>query len=125
MAAPITRTQRRSNRVNRGRNGRDAQLDRLGEQLAAPTRQKKRRFVPEDGLILENNALAPAPAKKRRSKKVFRSRPYGVMTHVFGPSFSLFSYLFQTNFPTFAVILSPFLQLSQFSRNKTRKTRDI
>ena len=59
---------RHSNRVNLGLNGRDAQLDRLGDQLTAPTRPKKRQFVPEDGLILENNALAPAPKKKRRSK---------------------------------------------------------
>lgn len=64
----VTQKQRRSNRLNLGLNGRDAQLNRLGEQLAAPTRQRKRLFAPEDGLMLENNALAPAPKKKRRSK---------------------------------------------------------
>ena len=53
----------RSNCANQGLNGRDAQLDRLGEQLTAPTRPKKRQFVPEDGLVLEDNALAPAPKK--------------------------------------------------------------
>ncbi|KAF9784420.1 hypothetical protein BJ322DRAFT_1109133 [Thelephora terrestris] len=65
MAEPVPR---RSNRANRGRNGRDVQLDRLGEQLAVSTRQNKRPFIPEDGLVLENNVLAPVP-KKRRSKK--------------------------------------------------------
>ena len=58
---------RRSARANRGHNGRDVQLDRLGEQLLAPTRQKKRPFIPEDGLVLKNNALAPAPKKRRCS----------------------------------------------------------
>ena len=67
VATPIPQVQRRSNRANRGRNGRHVQLDRLGEQLTAPTRQKKRSFVPEDGLALQDNVLAPAP-KKRRSK---------------------------------------------------------
>ena len=52
-----------SNRANRGLNGRDAQLDCLGEQLTALTRLKKCQFVPEDGLVLEDNALAPAPKK--------------------------------------------------------------
>ena len=61
---------RRSNRANRGLNGRDAQLNRLGEQLMAPTRSKKRQFVPEDGLVLEDNALAPAPKKRRSKAKV-------------------------------------------------------
>jgi len=70
MAAPITQAQRRSNRSNRGCNGRDVQLDRLGEQLVAPTRQKKKRFAPGDGLMLENSALAPVP-KKRRTKVSF------------------------------------------------------
>jgi len=70
MAAPVTQTRRRSNRANLGRNGRDVQLDRLGEQLVAPTRQRKKRFAPEDGLMLENNALAPVP-KKRRTKVSF------------------------------------------------------
>lgn len=62
---------RRSNRVNLGLNGRDVQLDLLGDKLVAPTRQKKRQFIPEDGLILDDNALAPAPKKKRRSKVCF------------------------------------------------------
>ena len=34
-------TPRRSARVNHGLNGRDVQLDQLGELLAAPVRQKK------------------------------------------------------------------------------------
>ena len=67
MAASVTQTQRRSDRANLGCNGRNVQLDRLGEQLVAPTCLKKRQFVPEDGLVLENNVLAPAP-KKCRSK---------------------------------------------------------
>ena len=67
MATPVAETRRRSSRVNRGHNGRDVQLDRLGEQLVAPTRQKKRKFVPEDRLVLQNNVLAPTP-KKQRSK---------------------------------------------------------
>ena len=67
MAPPVAHTQRHSNRINFGHNGRDAKLDRLGEQLIAPTRQKKQRFIPEEGLFLENNTLAPAP-KKRHSK---------------------------------------------------------
>lgn len=74
MAAPVPQTQRHSNRVNRGCNGRDSQLDRLGEQLIAPTRRKKRQFVPEEGLALANNALAPAP-KRRRSKVSFSHSP--------------------------------------------------
>ena len=69
MAPPVAQTQRCFGHVNRGRNGCDVQLDQLGEQLIAPTHQKKRRFVPEEGLTLENNDLAPAP--KRRRAKVF------------------------------------------------------
>ena len=68
VAAPVTQVQRRSNHLNRGLNGRDVQLDRLGEQLTAPTRQKKRTFALEDGLALGNNILAPPPKKCRRSK---------------------------------------------------------
>lgn len=67
VAAPLVPMQRRSSRVNLGLNGRAVQLDRLGGQLVAPVRQKKRQFIPEDGVVLENNALAPVP-KKRRSK---------------------------------------------------------
>ena len=78
MAEPdVAQMQRQSNRVNRGCNGCDVQLDRLGEQLVAPTRQKKRWFVPDDGLILENNALAPVQKKKCCSKApipFFRSK---------------------------------------------------
>ena len=70
VVTPLSQTQRRSTRTNRGHNGRDVQLDRLGEQLVAPTRQRRRRFVSEDGLILENNPLAPQP-KKRSSKVCF------------------------------------------------------
>ena len=71
MASPATQMQRRSNRANRSRNGRDVQLDQLGEQLIAPTHLAKRRFAPEDGLVLENNVLAPAPKKRRCSKAGF------------------------------------------------------
>lgn len=67
VAAAISQAQRRSNRVNRGCNGRDVQLDRLGDQLTAPTRTAKKRFAPDDGIQLEVNARAPLP-KKRRTK---------------------------------------------------------
>ena len=55
----------RSTRANRSLNGRDAQLDRLGDQLIALTCPKKRQFVPEDGLVIEVNKLAPVPKKCR------------------------------------------------------------
>ncbi|KAF9780419.1 hypothetical protein BJ322DRAFT_1220931 [Thelephora terrestris] len=67
MAQPPTQA-RRSSRRGRGSNGRDVQLDKLGDLLAAPARQTKKRFAPSDGLSLPNNLLAPVP-KKRRSKK--------------------------------------------------------
>ena len=67
VAATISQTQRRSNRANRGCNGRNVQLDRLDEQLAMPTRTAKKRFVPDEGMHLEVNARAPVP-KKRRTK---------------------------------------------------------
>ena len=70
VAATISQAQRRSNRVNRGCNGRDIQLDRLGEQLTAPTRATKKRFAPDKGMQLEVNARAPLP-KKRRTKVNF------------------------------------------------------
>ena len=57
----------RSACANCGCNGCDAQLDRLGEQLATPTHQKKQSFLPEDGVVLENNALAPV-LKKHHSR---------------------------------------------------------
>ena len=65
VAATISQAQRRSNRANRGCNGRDVQLDRLAEQLDAPTRRSKKRFAPDDGMQLEVNARAPPPKKKR------------------------------------------------------------
>jgi len=67
MALPT----RRSSRTGRGSNGRDVQLDRLGNVLTAPTRQAKKRFAPSDGLSLPDNVLAPVPKKRRRNKKVF------------------------------------------------------
>jgi hypothetical protein len=70
ITAPVAQTERRSTCSNFGSNGRDVQLDRLGEQLVAPTRQKKRAFVAEDGLTLEDNPLAPV-LKKKRCSKVF------------------------------------------------------
>jgi hypothetical protein len=63
---------RRSSRRGRGSNGRNVQLDKLGDVLTAPTRQAKKRFAPSDGLSLPNNLLAPVP-KKRRSNKVLIS----------------------------------------------------
>ena len=62
---------RRSSRHGRGLNGRDVQLDRLGDVLAAPTHQAKKQFAPSDELSLPNNLLAPVP-KKRRRKKVLQ-----------------------------------------------------
>lgn len=61
----ISQAQRRSNRANRGCNGRDVQLDRLEEQLIAPTRVAKRAFAPDKGIQLEVNARAPVPKKQR------------------------------------------------------------
>ena len=70
MLLPPTQA-RRSARRGRGLNGRDVQLDKLGDLLTAPTRQAKKRFAPSDGLSLPNNLLAPDPKRRRRSKKVF------------------------------------------------------
>ena len=67
---PPTQGVRRSSRPGRGSNGRDTQLDRLGDVLAAPARQARKRFAPTDGLVLPNNALAPAPKRRRRNNKV-------------------------------------------------------
>jgi len=61
---------RRSSRPGRGSNGRDVQLDRLGDVLTAPTHQAQKRFAPSDGLLLPDNALAPVPKRRRRNKKV-------------------------------------------------------
>jgi hypothetical protein len=61
---------RRSSRQGRGSNGRDAQLNLLGDILTSTTRQTKRRFAPSDGLSLPNNLLAPAPKRPRKKKKV-------------------------------------------------------
>jgi hypothetical protein len=69
VATTISQAQRRSNRANRGCNGRDVQLGQLGDQLTAPTRVAKKRFAPDEGIQLEVNARAPAP-KKRCTKKV-------------------------------------------------------
>ena len=68
--AQPTQGVQRSTRHGRGSNGRDVQLDRLGDILTAPTRQAKKRFAPDDGLLLPDNILAPAPKKRRKSKKV-------------------------------------------------------
>lgn len=70
--APPPAQPRRSSRRGRGLNGRDVQLDNLGDILTAPTRQAKKRFAPSDGLSLSDNLLAPAQ-KKRRRKKVISS----------------------------------------------------
>ncbi|KAF9786188.1 hypothetical protein BJ322DRAFT_1020281 [Thelephora terrestris] len=66
--APLPTQARRSSRQGRGSNGRDVQLDKLGELLTAPTRQAKKRFAPSDGLSLPNNVLAPVQKKRRRKK---------------------------------------------------------
>jgi hypothetical protein len=72
MSLPPTQV-RRSTRHGRGSNGRDVQLDKLGNILTAPTRQEKRRFAPSDGLSLPDNLLAPVPKRRRKNKKVFTS----------------------------------------------------
>ena len=61
---------RRSARQNLGLNGRDVQLDKLGQVLTAPSHQAQKRFAPTDGLYLPDNALAPVQKKARRGKKV-------------------------------------------------------
>ena len=70
--APPPAQPRRSSRQGRGLNGRDVQLDNLGDILTAPTRQAKKQFTPSDGLSLSNNLLAPVQ-KKRCRKKVIGS----------------------------------------------------
>lgn len=65
VAAAVSQVQRRSNRANRGLNGRDVQLAQLGNVLTAPMRQSKKRFAPDEGLDLENNARAPVKKQKR------------------------------------------------------------
>ena len=61
---------RRSTRSGHGSNGRDAQLDRLGDMLVAPTRQAQKCFAPSDGLSLPNNVFAPVRKKCQQTKKV-------------------------------------------------------
>ena len=61
---------RRSSRNGRGTGGRDVQLDQLGDILVAPTRQQKRRFVPDNVESLSVNPLAPVPKKRQRKNKV-------------------------------------------------------
>ena len=68
--APPPAQRRRSSRQGRGLNGRDVQLDNLGDILTAPTRQAKKRFAPSDGLSLPNNLLAPVPKKRQRKKVI-------------------------------------------------------
>lgn len=67
MALPPAQA-RCSSRRGRGLNGRDVQLDKLGDLLAAPTRQTKKRFAPSDELSLPNNLLAPVQKKRQRRK---------------------------------------------------------
>ena len=69
MVLPPTQAHRSSHH-GRGLNGRDVQLDKLGDLLTAPTRQATKRFAPSDDLSLPNNLLAPVPKKQRRNKKV-------------------------------------------------------
>ena len=61
---------RRSTRNGRGTGGRDVQLDQLGDILVSTTRQKKRRFVPEDADSLPVNPYAPVPKRRRGKNKV-------------------------------------------------------
>ena len=60
---------RRSTRNGRGTGGRDVQLDQLGDILVATTRQRKRRFVPDDADSLPVNPCAPVQKKRRRKNK--------------------------------------------------------
>lgn len=76
VAVTLSQAQRRSNRANRGCNGRDVQLSQLGEQLTAPTRTAKKRFAPDEGMQLEVNVRAPAP-KKRRTKVGHKIKSWG------------------------------------------------
>ena len=69
VAEPTTNA-RRSTRRGRGSNGRDAQLDKLGDVLTTPTYQAKKRFAPSDGLSLPDNVLAPVQKKRRKNRKV-------------------------------------------------------
>lgn len=55
---------RRSTCANRSHNGCGSQPDHQGEQPPMPMRQKRQPSVPEDGLVLENNVLAPTPKKR-------------------------------------------------------------
>ena len=71
MAAPPLQV-RRSSRRGRGSNGRDVQLDMLGDVLSVPTRKAKKRFAPSNGLSLPDNLLAPVPKRRRKNKKVFK-----------------------------------------------------
>ena len=71
MALPPTQARRSSCRGH-SLNGRDVQLDKLGNPLTAPTRQATKRFAPSDDLSLPNNLLTPVPKKRRRNKKVSR-----------------------------------------------------
>ena len=66
--APLPAPPRRSTRKGRGTGGRDVQLDQLADVLVAPTRQRKRRFEPDDPGSLPANPRAPAPKTKRRKK---------------------------------------------------------
>ena len=66
--APPSSQPQRSSRRGRGTGGHDAQLDRLGDILIAPARQRKRLFAPDDLDSLPVNPHAPVPKKKRKKK---------------------------------------------------------
>ena len=74
VAQPTTGT-RCSTRHGRGLNGRDAQLEKLGNVLTATTYKAKKRFAPSEGLSLPNNILAPVQKKRRKNRKV-QTRSY-------------------------------------------------
>lgn len=61
---------RRFSRPGRGKNGRNVQLDRLGDVLTAPTYRAQKCFAPSDSLSLPDNVLAPVQKKRRNNKKV-------------------------------------------------------
>jgi len=68
-SVPAPAQPQRSTRNGRGTGGCDVQLDQLGDILIAPTRQRKRRFGPDDADPLPVNPRAPVPKKRRKKNK--------------------------------------------------------
>ena len=65
--AQSTPVAQRSTRCGRGR---DAQLNKLSTLLMKPTYEAKKHFAPTNGLSLPDNALAPVPKRRRKTKEV-------------------------------------------------------